>query len=158
MVVSAADADEFIPGAGAEDYTAQDYASDFRMWERNETPFADADKSGMGDRNMCWAASAANMLTWAGWAADEDDAFDIFRAYFEDKPGYVYNALSYFFANYETGVSADMVLVRETQSHMLLDFIVSAVHAGKGRRNQDNRSRQKIWTFSYHLWIPLLRR
>ena len=126
------DTDVFIPGAGAEDYTAQDYASDFRMWEGNETPFADADKSGMGDRNMCWAASAANMLTWTGWSADEDDTFDLFRAYFEDKPGYVYNALSYFFANYETGVSADMVLVSETQSHMLLDFIVSAVHEGKG--------------------------
>ena len=126
------DADEFIPGAGAEDFTAQDYALDFRMWEHNEKPFADADKIGVGDRNMCWAASAANMLTWAGWAADEDDAFDIFRVHFEDKPGYVYDALSYFFANYEAGVSATMVLVRETRSHMLLDFIVSAVHEGKG--------------------------
>ena len=125
------DADEFIPGAGAEDYTAKDYASDFRMWERNETPFADADKSGMGDRNMCWAASAANMLTWAGWAADEDDSLDIFRAYFEDKPGYVHHALRYYFANYETGIAIEMVLVRETESHTLLDFIVSAVHAGQ---------------------------
>ena len=126
------DADEFIPGAGAEDYTAQDYALDFRMWERNETHFADADKSGIDDLNMCWAAAAANLLTWSGWAADEDDAFDIFRAHFEDKPGYVHDALSYFFANYEIGVSVKMVSVRETQSHMLLDFIVSAVHEGKG--------------------------
>ena len=126
------DADEFIPGAGAEDFTAQDYASDFRMWERNETPFADVDKTGAGDLNMCWAAAAANLLAWAGWAADEDDTFDIFRAHFEDKPGYVYDALSYYFANYETGVSVEMVSVREARSHMLLDFIVSAVHEGKG--------------------------
>ena len=102
------------------------------MWERNETPFADVDKSGVGDLNMCWAAAAANLLTWTGWTADEDDVFDIFRVHFEDKPGYVYDALSYFFANYEAGVSAKMVLVRETRSHMLLDFIVSAVHEGKG--------------------------
>ena len=126
------DADEFIPGAGAEDYTAQDYAPDFKMWEHNETPFADADKIGAGDLNMCWAAAAANLLAWTGWAADEDDAFDIFRAHFEDKPGYVYDALSYYFANSKTGVSVEMVLVSENQSHMLLDFIVSAVHEGKG--------------------------
>ncbi len=126
------DADEFIPGAGAEDYTAQDYALDFRMWELNETPFADADKTEAGDLNMCWAAVAANLLTWGGWVADEDDTFDIFRAYFEDNPGYVYDALSYYFANYETGVSTEMVSVRETRSHMLLDFIVGAVHEGKG--------------------------
>jgi hypothetical protein len=126
------DADEFIPGAGGEDYTDRDYEPDFRMWERDEKPFADADKSGVDDLNMCWAASAANMLTWAGWATDEDDSFDIFRSYFKDKPGYVHDALRYYFANYETGVAVEMVLVRETQSHMLLDFIVSAVHESKG--------------------------
>ena len=125
-------ADDFIPGAGGEDYTDDDYKSDFRMWESLETPFADADKTAVGDLNMCWAAAAANLLVWTGWAADEDDVFDIFRSHFEDTPGYVYDALSYYFADYETGVSAEMVSVRETRSHMLLDFIVSAVHEGKG--------------------------
>ncbi len=126
------DADELIPGAGGGDYTDDDYEPDFRMWESFETPFADADKTEVDDINMCWAATAANLLTWAGWAADEDDAFDIFRVHFEDKPGYVYDALRYYLDNYETGVSAEMVTVRETRSHMLLDFIVSAVHDGKG--------------------------
>ncbi len=126
------DADESIPGAGSEDYTAQDYASEFMMWEHNEIPFADTDKTGAGDRNMCWAAAAANLLAWTGWAADEDDAFNIFKSYYEDEPGYVYDALNYYFDNYETGVRAEMVSVRETRSQMLLDFIVSAVHEGKG--------------------------
>ena len=126
------DADEFIPGAAAEDFTDQGYAPDFRMWERNATPFADADKIEVGDLNMCWAAVAANLLTWSDWAADEDDVFDIFRTHFDDQPGYVYDALSYYFANYETGVKAEMVSVRETRSHMLVDFIVSAVHEGNG--------------------------
>jgi hypothetical protein len=126
------DADDSAPGAGAEDYTNRDYAPDFRMWEHNDTPFADADKMGAGDLKMCWAAAAANLLTWAGWAADEDDVFNIFRAHFEDKPGYVYDALGYYFANYVTGVKAEMATVREARSHMLLDFIVSAVHEGKG--------------------------
>jgi hypothetical protein len=126
------DADESIPAAGAEDFTAQDYAPDFRMWEDNGAPFADADKTETGDLNMCWAAAAANLLAWSGWAADEDDTFDIFKAHFEDEPGYVYDALNHYFANYETTVRAEMVTVREFRSHMLLDFIVSAVHAGKG--------------------------
>jgi len=126
------DADESIPAAGAEDHTARDYAPDFRMWDHNETPVADADKIETGDLSMCWAAAAANLLTWAGWAADEDDVFDIFRATFEDKPGYVYDALVYYFTNYVTGVKAEMVTVREARSRRLLDFIVSAVHEGKG--------------------------
>jgi hypothetical protein len=126
------DADDFIPAAGAEDYTTQDYAPDFRMWEHNGIPFADADKTEVGDLNMCWAAAAANLLAWSGWVLDEDDAFDIFRDYFADKPGYVYDALNYYFASYETGVRAEMVSVREYRSQMLIDFIVDAVHEGKG--------------------------
>jgi hypothetical protein len=126
------DADESIPGAGVEDYPNRDYASEFMMWERYETPFADADKMGAGDLKMCWAAAAANLLTWAGWAADEDDAFDIFRAHFEDQPGYVYDALGYYFTHYVAGDKAEMDTVREARPDMLLDFIVSAVHDGKG--------------------------
>jgi len=141
------DADETIPGAGAEDYKAQDYAPDFRMWESNDTPFADADKTAAGDLNMCWAAAAANLLAWTGWAADEDDALDIFRAHFEDTPGYIYDALSHYFANYETGVGAEMVTVREVRSHMLLDFIVSAVHDGKGVAMKINYPGKEIGHF-----------
>jgi hypothetical protein len=126
------DADESIPGAGAEDYTAQDYAADFRMWERIQTPYADADKIRVDDLNLCWAAAAANLLTWGGWAADEDDLFDIFKDHFADEPGYVYDAIKYYFANYENGIGAEMFTVREARAHMLLDFIVSAVHEGKG--------------------------
>ena len=142
-----ADTDEFIPGAGPEDYTAQDYAPSFKIWEIYELPFSDVDKSGVGDLNMCWAATAANLLAWAGWTVDEDDAFDIFRAHFEDKPGYVNDALSYFFANYETRVSVEQVLVRESQSHMLLDFIVSAVHEGRGVAIKINDSGKKFGHF-----------
>jgi hypothetical protein len=128
---SGGDSDESVPGAGLEDYTARNYAADYRMWELDETHFADADKTGVDDLDMCWAAVAANMLTWTGWAADEDDVFDIFKNHFEDKPGYLYDALNHYFVNYESGVGAEMVSVRETRSHMLLDFIVSAVHKSK---------------------------
>jgi hypothetical protein len=124
------------------------------MWEHNAKPFADADKSGKGDLNMCWAASAANMLTWSGWAADEDDSFDIFRSYFEDKPNYVYNALSYYFSSFETGVSVKLVVVSETQSHMLLDFIVSSVHEGNAVAimitNPKKKVRHFLTIYGYH--------
>ena len=126
------DADEFFPEAGNEDYTADDYASVFKMWQTYGQPYADADKTGQGDSNMCWAAAAANVLTWAGWAADEDDTFYVFKDHFEDETGYVYNALNYYFANYVPGVSVEMVSVRESRSHMLLDYIVSVAHEGKG--------------------------
>lgn len=124
--------DELVPGAGAEDYTTLDYKSDYKMWQQDQTAFADADKTEQGDNNMCWAAAAANLITWGGWAADEDDTFDIFKDHFEDKAGYVYDALRYYFANYVSGVSAEMVTVRESRAHKLLDFIVSAIHEGKG--------------------------
>jgi hypothetical protein len=141
------DGDELIPGAGAEDYTTQDYESEFKIWEQDEAPYADADKTEQGDTNMCWGAVAANLITWAGWAADEDDTFDIFKEHFEDKAGYVYDAIRYYFDNYVSGASAEMVTVRESRSHKLLDFIVSAVHAGKGVAIKIARPEKKIGHF-----------
>jgi hypothetical protein len=148
-------ADELVPGAGTEDYTASEYESEYKMWQQDQAPFADADKIEQGDTNMCWGAAAANMITWAGWAADEDDTFDIFRDHFEDKPGYVYDALRHYFDNYVPGVSAEMVAVRENRSSKLLDFIVSAVHEGKGVALKIDSPRKKnghfvsIYGYSY---------
>jgi len=125
-------ADDSIPGAGEEDYSAVSFAQTFKMWEDFELAYADADKTGLGDSNLCWAASAANVLTWAGWAADEDDTLNIFRSNFANSPGWVYDALRYYFNNYVPGVTAEMVTVRETRSNLLLDFIVSVLHEGQG--------------------------
>jgi len=38
----------------------------------------------------------------------------------------------FYFDDYVPGVSAEMVTVRESRSYLLLDFIVSALHEGKG--------------------------
>ena len=129
---SGGSADDSIPGAGEEDYSAVSFAQIFKMWEDFELAYADADKTGLGDSNLCWAASAANVLTWAGWAADEDDTLNIFRSNFANSPGWVYDALRYYFNNYVPGVTAEMVTVRETRSNLLLDFIVSVMHEGQG--------------------------
>ena len=129
---SSSGGDDLVPGAGAEDYTARAYESEFKLWEAGEERYADANKDYEGDSKLCWAAVAANLITWSGWAADEDDVFDIFRGHFRNEPGYVYDALRYFFDNYVHGTKAEMVTVRETRSRKLLDFIVSALHESKG--------------------------
>ena len=73
----AGDADDSIPSAGDEDYTASSYAPVFKMWEELQKPFTDADKTGQDDSNMCWSASAANILAWTDWAAHANDADNV---------------------------------------------------------------------------------
>ena len=55
--------------------------------------------------------------------------------------------MSYYFANYETGVTAEMVSVRETRSQMLVDFIVSALHESKGAAIKITYPEKKIGHF-----------
>jgi hypothetical protein len=140
-------ADLSIPAAGAEDYTAEDYEPIFKMWDHFGIAFTDADKTESDDDNMCWAASAANLLVWSGWAADEDDVFNTFKSHFDNVPGDVYEALGYHFDNFVPNVSADMVTVRETRSPMLMDFIVSALHEGKGVTIKINYPGQAVGHF-----------
>jgi hypothetical protein len=124
--------DQSIPAAGDEDYTAEDYEPIFKMWDHFGIAYTDADKTDSGDDKMCWAVAAANLLVWSGWAVDEDDAFTTFRSHFDNQPGDLYDALSYYFDNFVSNAGADTVTVREARSHMLMDFTVSALHEGKG--------------------------
>ena len=90
-------------------------------------------------------------------SADENDTFNLFRSFFEDKPNYVYNALGYYFSTFETGVSVKMVVVSETQRHMLLDFIVSAVHEGHAVAimiiNAQKKVRHFLTIYGYHYFV-----
>ncbi|HBE15341.1 MAG TPA: hypothetical protein DCY72_03730 [Ruminococcaceae bacterium] len=65
--------------------------------------FIDAEKTweNDGDENLCWAASAANLLTYTGWAAQAgfgstDDLFEAIIGSFSDEGGNVDNATSWF--------------------------------------------------------------
>lgn len=65
--------------------------------------FIDAEKTwdNDGDDNMCWAASASNLLTYTGWAAQAgfdstDDLFEAFIDAFEDEGGDVRFATGWF--------------------------------------------------------------
>ena len=143
-------ADLSIPAAGPEDYTDEDYEWLFKMWEEYNSAYTDADKTGSDDSNLCWAATAANLLAWGGWAADEDDVFNTFNEHFANQPGDVYDALRYYFNNFIPGVSAEMVTVREARSDRLLDFVVSALHDGLhfsfGLRSR--RGQRRLWESS----------
>ena len=53
-----------------------------------------------GDKNICWAASAADMLEFAGWnreeAGDEDTIFQEYREEFNDLGGYQTSGISWY--------------------------------------------------------------
>lgn len=62
--------------------------------------FADAEKTltDADDDNLCWAASAANMLQWAGWGgtfADEDRILDYFVSLWPDEGGWQEQGISW---------------------------------------------------------------
>jgi autotransporter passenger strand-loop-strand repeat protein len=64
----------------------------------------DAEKTGAGDTNLCWAATASNMLYWAGWGKDtgsltvsrEDDLLDYYRESFTNLNGYIEAGIEWF--------------------------------------------------------------
>ncbi|MDR2014889.1 MAG: PEP-CTERM sorting domain-containing protein [Azoarcus sp.] len=61
----------------------------------------DAEKTGVGDTNLCWAAAAANMLAYTGWGnvngfKTEDDIFSYYRNSFTDMGGDPDFALEWF--------------------------------------------------------------
>jgi hypothetical protein len=137
--------DTEIPDAGPEDYHSG-HETVFRMWQEYASDWTDADKSGNGDSKLCWAAAAANLIAWGGWAEDEDDVFVIFKDEFKDEPGYIYAALKYYFNS--IGLNAIEFTVRETSSQLINDFIISALHDGRGVAIQLKDHYLTIW--GYH--------
>ena len=66
--------------------------------------FIDTEKTEAADRDdqLCWAASASNMLTYTGWAAkagfqDEDEVFETFAQEFSNGGGHQHDGLAWFF-------------------------------------------------------------
>jgi autotransporter passenger strand-loop-strand repeat protein len=64
----------------------------------------DAEKSEVGDKELCWAATASNMLYWAGWGRNtsnlsvkiEDDLLDYYKKYFTDAGSFVDSGIEWF--------------------------------------------------------------
>lgn len=76
--------------------------SEFTM---EDLDFIDAEKTSLpndGDNELCWAASAANILHYTGWATQadlgsEDDLLDLFRDSFDDASGNPFFGFEWFF-------------------------------------------------------------
>lgn len=76
--------------------------ANFRL---SDLSFIDAEKlrpTGDGDDYLCWAATASNLLTYTGWAAQagfdsSDDVFESFINAFTDNGGNPYYAAGWFF-------------------------------------------------------------
>ncbi len=94
-----ADKVEEIQGKIIENYAG---GRDFSL---TDLSFIDAEKTNgyAADRNLCWAASASNILTYTGWAAQTDPAFtssdDVFASFvdaFSDSGGSAYYGIGWF--------------------------------------------------------------
>ena len=81
-------------------------ATSFFLWDDYGGTYYDAEKSASNteDDQMCWAASAANLLAWSGWGytaensfASEDDIFLYFQDHWTDAGGSVYFGLEWWF-------------------------------------------------------------
>lgn len=89
---------EEIQGKIIEQYVR---GADFSL---TDLSFIDAEKmrpTGDGDDNLCWAATASNMLIYTGWATQAgfdstDDVFESFISSFTDKGGNPYYAVGWF--------------------------------------------------------------
>lgn len=75
-----------------------------KEFEMESLDFIDCEKTDLpndGDDELCWAASASNILHYTGWGEkagfdSEDDILDCFRDSFDDKPGNTFFAYEWF--------------------------------------------------------------
>lgn len=87
--------------------TAYASGADFQL---EDLSFIDAEKmypDDDGDDNLCWAATASNMLSYTGWAAQAgfdttDDVFEDFIRSFTDCGGSPYYGIGWFFNGVNT--------------------------------------------------------
>lgn len=67
----------------------------------------DAEKDGNGDRKMCWAGTASNVLEWGGWDTpqfhNEELIFEDFEAHWVDKPNWEEYAMRWWFNGTDPG-------------------------------------------------------
>ncbi len=84
-------------------YTATGFSSLTKAYFYTALNIIDAEKgTKAGDANLCWAATASNMLVYGGWTIggmnNENAVFDYFRKYFlNNNGGYTACGLTWFF-------------------------------------------------------------
>ena len=168
-------ADFFIPDTSAEVFLAgltagnigevqQKIIAQYTRDEKfsiTDLSFIDAEKTYSyddDDENLCWAASASNMLYYTGWAAQagfdsEDDLLEDFVDHFDNNGAHAYNAMFWFFnssslgynelapgwAAFEPGsggylndYAADMLCGRDPFNTQSIDESAEMLRSGRG--------------------------
>jgi hypothetical protein len=82
------------------------YATTYMGYDYFGGTYQDAEKSPINseDDQMCWAATASNVLNWTGWgdvwttiATAEDDVFQYFQDHWTDQGGNMYFGIDWWF-------------------------------------------------------------
>lgn len=80
--------------------SSQTYASiDYFGYQEYGGTWQDANKTWSNDSQLCWAASASNVLAWAGWGTSQYNTattiFDQFKTYWPNSGGWPVNGWSW---------------------------------------------------------------
>ena len=76
------------------------FADIYQIWDTYGGTWADADKTGLDDTQLCWAAASSNILEYTRWGrvggmTTTDDMFGHFKAHWNDQVGNPYYALDW---------------------------------------------------------------
>ena len=70
----------------------------------------DANKTGVNDSQMCWAAAASNVLAWGNWTTPTYNTaqaiFQDITSNFANQPGWMVNAFNWWIGNFFPGYNA----------------------------------------------------
>ena len=70
----------------------------------------DANKTGVNDSQMCWAAAASNVLAWGNWTTPTYNTaqaiFQDITSNFGNQPGWMYNAFNWWLGTFFPTYSA----------------------------------------------------
>lgn len=131
-----------------------EYPTSIRQWEELGIDWVDVDKDWIDDSEMCWAAVAANMLEYGGYAADADDVFNQFRNVFDNEAGHISTALQWYFDNVmQDGRQVEDVLTRTDRTPELMDSLVCGLHAGDVVALQTEEHTGKNHIFSVYGYV-----
>jgi hypothetical protein len=99
-----------------------DYRTEHSIYSDLEPPI-DVNKDGSeAEINLCYAAAAANSLTWAGWAPDEDQVYQDISERFGNTYTRIRDALEFYFST--RGLRVEEIYREEYRPGKLAGFIM----------------------------------
>ena len=116
------------PESTPADIYAFSIQDEFKAWIEFDRPAYDTNKSG-GDSNMCYAATAANLIAWTNNVKPEPIYADFVSYFNNEYYGIgIFGALTYYYGYDEAAGST----LKEVHAEFVVDFIKSSLHDGLG--------------------------